>query len=237
MKKIIVILSIIILALLTFGVNTYAASLDTINVETSKTLIRPGEEVKVTINFGQTLGSYTFDIAYDNNIFEYVSADGGTPNDTKDKVRVVFFDSSGGSNSRNYMSVIFRAKAGIKGSSPTEFKITGEGLANADASVTFDDIAMPITKNVTVEPEQTQTTPPVADGSNPGTTEPETTTPEENIPEQTTEEEIVPEAELEENVTETPTKLPKTGTNMYIPIVGILFILIGLSVYYNKRKK
>ena len=135
------------------------------------------------------------------------------------------------------MSVIFRAKAGIKGSSPTEFKITGEGLANADASVTFDDITMPITKNVTVEPEETQTTPPETDGSNPGTTEPETTTPEENIPEQTTEEEIVPETELEENVTETPTKLPKTGTNMYIPIVGILFILIGFSVYYNKRKK
>lgn len=363
MKKIIAILSIIILALLTFGVNSYAASLDTINIETTKTVVRPGEEVKVTINFGQNLGAYTFDVAYDNNIFEYVSAEGGTPNGTTDKVRVVFHDSSGGSNPRTYMSVTFRAKAGITTSNPTEFKITGEGLASPDGHITFDDITVPITKNVTVEPEyvdytlklehsgniiteqenqmtlsysspmgryyeharliaeatsttggtvrllatdssslehdiiqngwgddggykiggkdvlqtlqvrgifsragdytitlklidrdnsdqiiaegtfkftaveQTQTTPPVADGNNPGTTEPETTTPEENLPEQTTEEEIVPEAELEENVTETPTKLPKTGTNMYIPIVGILFVLIGASVYYNKRKK
>ena len=49
-------------------------------------------------------------------------------------------------------SVTFRAKPDITTSNPTEFTITGEGLSNSDASVTFDDITIPIVKNVTVEP-------------------------------------------------------------------------------------
>ena len=362
MKKIIAIISIIMLALFIFGVNSYADSLDSINIETTKTLVRPGEEVKVTIKFGQDLGAYTFDVAYDNNIFEYVSAEGGTSNDLNDKVRVVFFDSSGGSNARSYMSVTFRAKEGITTSNPTEFKITGEGLSNSDASVTFDDITTPITKNVTVEPEyvdytlklehsgniiveqenqmtisysspmgryyeharliaeatsttggtvrllatdnsqleydiiqngwgdaqgykiggkdvlqtlqvrgifsregeytitlklidrdtsdqviaeksfkitateQTQPTPPETDVNNPEGETGGTTNPEQDTTEGTTDE-IIPEAELDENTTKTPTKLPKTGTNLYIPIVGIVIILISFCVYYNKRKK
>ena len=354
MKKIMVTLLVIILALMTFGVNSYADSLDSINIETDKTTVRPGEEVKVTIKFGQDLGAYTIDVSYDNNIFEYVSSEGGTANDTTDKVRVTFYDSTGGTNPRTYMSVTFKAKEGITTSNPTEFQITGEGLSNSDASVTFDDIAVPITKNVTVEPEyvdytlnleysgnivkeqekemtisysspmgryyeharliaeatsttggtvqllatdqaklehdiiqngwgdaqgykiggkdvlqtlqvrgifsragdytitlklidrdtsdqviaeksfqvtvaeEAQTLPPEADGNNTNTTTPETTNPENPN-------EIIPPAE--ENVTEMPTKLPKTGKNMYIPIIGILFILISFYVYYNKKRK
>ena len=136
-----------------FTGNVYADSLDTVNVETTKELVRPGEEVRVNIEFGQALGSYTFDIAYDNSIFEYVSVEGGTPNDTGTKVRVVFYDSSGGTNPRTNMSVTFRAKSDITTSNPTEFNVTAEGLANSDASVNYDDITTPITKNVTVEPE------------------------------------------------------------------------------------
>lgn len=154
MKKIIsIITAVVLLTVLIFTGKSYAASLDAIDIQTDKTTVRPGEEVKVTINFGQTLGAYTFDIAYDNNIFEYVSVDGGTPNDTSDKVRVVFHDSSGGTNSRANMSITFRAKSDITTSNPTEFSITAEGLANADASVNYDDITTPIVKNVTVEPQ------------------------------------------------------------------------------------
>ncbi len=153
MKKIVRLFAIfaICMVLILTG-NVYADSLDTIDVETDKTTVRPGEEVIVTIQFGQDLGAYTFDTAYDKNIFEYVSAEGGTANDMSDKVRVVYHDSTGGTNPRNSMSVTFRAKANITTSNPTEFTVTGEGLANADASVTFDDITVPIVKNVTVEP-------------------------------------------------------------------------------------
>lgn len=354
MKKIvslIVVLMIISVAILTG--NVYATPLNSVNAETSKDLVRPGEEVRVNIEFGQALGSYTFDIAYDNSIFEYVSSEGGTPNNTGTKVRVVFYDSTGGTNPRTNMSVTFKAKSDITTSNPTEFNVTAEGLANSDASVNYDDITSPITKNVTVEPEyidytlnlesvngelvkgkenemklsysspmgkyydkarlvaestgtgdvqligtdeqsldhdiiesgwgeeqgyaiggkdvsqvlnvrgifsevgdykitlklidrdnsdtviaektfdftvveQTETTPPSGSTDN-GTTE--------NIPE-----EITPPVEVEENVTENinentmPTKLPKTGTNIYLPISTILVILTGTIIYYNKKK-
>ncbi len=154
MKKIISIFTIMaIVSLLIFTGNSYAATLDAIDIQLDKTTVRPEEEVKVNIEFGQSLGAYTFDVSYDKNIFEYVSAEGGTANDTTDKVKVVYHDATGGTNPRTNMSVTFKAKADITTSNPTEFTITAEGLANADASVTYDDITTPIVKNVTVEPE------------------------------------------------------------------------------------
>ena len=154
MKKIVSIL--VIFALLTtliFTVSSKAVALDAINVDVDKTTVRPGEEVKLTINFGVQLGAYTFDIAYDNKIFDYVSVDGGTPNDTTDKVKVVFHDSTGGTNPRENMSIIFRAKSDITTSNPTELTVTGEGFSSPDTHVTYDDITTPIVKNITVEPE------------------------------------------------------------------------------------
>ena len=153
MKKIISIISLIMLSLLVFSGNVFAAPLNSVTVDTDKTTVRPGEEVKVTVNFGEQLGAYTVSVAYDNKIFDYVSAEGGTANDTSDKVKVVFHDSSGGSSPSQTMSVTFRAKADLETSNPTEFSITAEGLANPDASVTYDDITIPIVKNVTVEPQ------------------------------------------------------------------------------------
>ena len=154
MKKILKItIAIAILTLLLLSGMTHAAALDTINVEVSKTTVRPGEEVKVTVQFGQNLGAYTIDVSYDDNIFEYVGVEGGTENDTGDKVKVVYHDTTGGTNPRTNMSVTFRAKSDITTSNPTEFTVTAEGLSNADASVNFDDITTPIVKNVTVEPE------------------------------------------------------------------------------------
>lgn len=351
MKKIISIFAIVtLLTVLIFTGSSYAASLDTLDVQTDKTTVRPGEEVKVNIQFGQDLGAYTFDISYDNNIFEYVTVDGGTANDTTDKVRVTYYDSTGGSNPRTYMSITFRAKADITTSNPTEFTITAEGLANADASVTFDDITTPIVKNVTVEPQYVDytlkleytgdiikdeekemtlsysspmgryyeharliaeaTTPAgatvqllandqadlehdiiqsgwgdaqgykiggkdvsqilqtraifseigdytitlklidrdngdqviaeenfaftvveTANNVTPPTTNPDstgTTTPEEPTEEEDIVEEVNPE--------EMPTKLPKTGSNIYIPVLVILMALVSSFVYYNKKK-
>lgn len=154
MKKIISFIAIFALIFTFFLTGTaFAASLDTLNVEVNKTTVRPGEEVNLTINFGQNLGAYTFDIAYDNNIFDYVTADGGTTNNTGNKIRVTFYDTTGGTNPRQNMSIVFKAKEGITTSNPTELTVTGEGLANADASVTYDDITTPIVKNIIVEPE------------------------------------------------------------------------------------
>ncbi len=153
MKKIVRLVTVfLVLFLLMFSAKVYAATLDTINITTDKTTVHPGETVTVTIDFGADLGAYTIDVAYDNNLFEYVSSEGGTANDTGTKVRVYFYDQTGGSSPRTTMSVTFKAKQGITTSNPTEFSITAEGLANPDASVTYDDITTPILKDIIVEP-------------------------------------------------------------------------------------
>lgn len=123
-----------------------------VTVDVTKEKVLPGEEVTVNINFGTDLGAYTFDVAYDNSIFEYVSAEGGTPNDNGTRVRVTYYDTAGGSNPRSNMSVTFKAKDDITSTNPTDFSVTAEGLANNDASQEYDDITIPIKKDVTVEP-------------------------------------------------------------------------------------
>lgn len=154
MRKIISsIILLMIITILMFSVKSYAVLLDKIDVQVDKQTVRPGENVTVNINFGENLGAYTVNVSYDNKLFEYVSTEGGTSNDTSDKIRVVYFDQTGGENPRSNMSVTFKAKDGITTSNPTEFTVTLEGMANSDASITFDDIATPIIKNVVVEPE------------------------------------------------------------------------------------
>lgn len=151
MKKIIgIFTTLMIISVSVFLVNSYAVTLDTLQVQIDKTIVRPGEEVKVNINFGQTLGAGDFDISYDNNIFDYVSNQGGTANNTGDKVAVSYYEAT---NPVDNISVTFRAKSGITTSNPTEFTVTASSLVNTDATVFFDDITTPIVKNVTVEPE------------------------------------------------------------------------------------
>lgn len=156
MKKILntlLILSIIFAFILLFNTNTVqAAALDDIEISTNKDTVNPGDTVTLTITFGKPLGAYTFDIAYDNNLLEYVETDGGTPNDNGTRVRVVFYDSTGGSSPKESMSITFRAKEGIITSNPTDLAVTAEGLSNPDASESYDDITTALEKNIVVEP-------------------------------------------------------------------------------------
>ena len=154
MKKIISIVTLLLIStILMFSVKSYAVLLDKVDVKLDKEKVKPGENVTVNVNFGESLGSYTGSISYDNKLFEYVSAEGGTVNDTTDKVKLVYCDQTGGQSPRNNMSVTFKAKEGLTSSNPTEFTVTLEGMANSDASITFDDITTPIVKTVVVEPE------------------------------------------------------------------------------------
>lgn len=153
MKKILSIITILTLLFSTILIGkVHATPLDSITLDVDKTTVNPGDSVTLTINFGKDLGAYTFDIAYDNNLLEYVSCDGGTPNDNGTKVRVTFYDSTGGTAPRSNMSIRFKAKEGIITSNPTDLSVTAEGMANADASEQYDDIGVPIVKNIVVEP-------------------------------------------------------------------------------------
>lgn len=153
MKKIVsTIVILLAIFMITFSVGVYAATLDAINITTTKVTVNPGENVTVEVEFGQELGTYTVDVAYDNNLFEYISVEGGTADDNGTRVRTTFHDAQGGTNPRSNMSVTFKAKD-VLTSNPTDFSITATGLANPDASVTYDDITTPIIKSVVVEPK------------------------------------------------------------------------------------
>ncbi len=152
MKKILITL-FVFLFFTTIYTSVFAAPLTTITTDTSLSTVKPGEEITVNVNFGQDLGAYTVDIAYDNNLFDYISSTGGTSNDNGDRVRLFFFDNTGGTAPSNSMSVTFRAKSNLINTNPTNFSITANGMANADASVTFDDITTPIEKNITIRPD------------------------------------------------------------------------------------
>ena len=154
MKKIFYSVLIITIFLFTIlPLSSQAVALDNIQTNIDKATVNPGEEITLTINFGKPLGAYTFDIAYDNNLLEYVGTADGTPNDNGTRVRVVFYDSTGGSNPKESMQIKFRAKQGITTSNPTNFSITAEGLSNPDASESYDDIGVPIVKDFVVEPK------------------------------------------------------------------------------------
>ena len=156
MKKVIniilIISTIFTIILLLNTNNVKAAALDDIEISTNKDTVNPGDTVSLTITFGKPLGAYTFDIAYDNSLLEYVETDGGTPNDNGTRVRVVFYDSTGGTSPRENMTITFRAKEGILTSNPTNLAVTAEGLSNPDASESYDDIATALEKNIVVEP-------------------------------------------------------------------------------------
>ena len=348
MKKIfntLLILSILFAFILLFNPNSVqAVALDDIEISTNKDTVNPGDTITLTITFGKPLGAYTFDIAYDNNLLEYMETDGGTPNDNGTRVRVVFYDSTGGSSPKESMHITFKAKEGIMTSNPTDLAVTAEGLANPDASENYDDITIALEKNIVVEPryedykfdlsytgepivnsekemvlslsssmgknydhariildattpdggnvqmkgtDETQTEYDLIDsgwgdpsgyaigGQNVNkilnlraifdkvgeykltfklidrdssdaviaentftvtVTDTETTPPEEETPENDTEEII------EENITNTteenlPNQLPKTGINLYIPIVVILIAIMSTSLYITMKKK
>lgn len=217
MKKTLNIVAIFLfLFVMLFTIPTYAAeTLSTINVTTSKEKILPGEEVTVKVDFGIGLSSYTVDIAYDKNLFDYVSAEGGTANDNGTRVRVYYFDQAGGSNKRNGISVTFKAKTGLTTENPTSFNVTAEGLANVNGIVTTDytDITTAIVKNVTVG--KATTTVPTENT----TTENTTTQPNNNQIANTT----------------TPKTMPKTGGTVYEAIFTIIAVLA--VIYFSLKTK
>ncbi|MCL2354948.1 MAG: hypothetical protein FWC68_03615, partial [Oscillospiraceae bacterium] len=144
-----IVLCLLLILFLALTLSAFAAALNTLSITLTRQAVHPGEEVTINFDFGQALGAYTFEIDFDDDLFEYVSNSGGTASVSGDTVTVVFYDAS---NPATVMSVTFRAKSNITTSNPTQFMITANGLANPDASVIFDNITVPIVRDVLVEP-------------------------------------------------------------------------------------
>lgn len=223
MKKAVSVVTILITAFVfAFSLNVYAASLGNVNVTTTKTTIKSGENVTLDIEFGEELGSYTFDIAYDSNLFEYVSSEGGTANDNGTRVRVYFFDETGGTNPRSNMSVTFKAKT-VDSTTTTNLSVTAEGLANPDASVTYDDITTAIVKDVTIE--STETTTPDTNNDNTNTDNDTNVDTDNNDKKE----------ETNDTEADKPTKMPQTGNTIYIYAIPTIAILSVLYVTLKNR--
>lgn len=152
-NKLLILCLLMMILCFCFTISSNAASLDAIRVDTDKSTIHPDQTLTVDVNFGTPLGAFTFDFAYDANLFDFVNASETTTNDNGTRVRVSYYDATGGSNPKSSVSITFKAKSNIITSNPTDIAITAEGLSNSDASVTYDDISTPIIKNVMVEPE------------------------------------------------------------------------------------
>lgn len=127
--------------------------LENIEVQISKTIVNPDGEVILYIDFGTELDSYNFEIAYDEAIFEYISSEGGIATSISNKIIILSDDSAASLNVRDNIKIVFKAKSDIITSNPTEFMITASRLANTSNTVEYDDIIVPIIKNVMVEPQ------------------------------------------------------------------------------------
>ena len=154
MRKIFSVITILlIIFLLILTVKVSAAPLSTLNITLDKTVVNPDGTVTVIIEYGQDIGAATFEVDYDTALFDFQSSTGTTSHsDIGGVVTAIFTDITGGSNPSTEMRLTFKAKSGITTSNPTQFSITANGLANADGSVTYDDIIVPIIKDILVEP-------------------------------------------------------------------------------------
>lgn len=325
MKKIISIMAIMsILMVLILAGSVHAATLGSPSVSVDKELVRPGEDVTVTLDFGEKLGAYKVSVDYDNKIFDYVSAEGGTGKDEGTKVTVEYTDSEPENDPKQTVSVTFKAKAELTTSNSTELSVTANDIKGTNLSTGYDPITQKMTKTITVEPIyidyalnlttdaqiiKGEEIPMVLSYSSPmgkyyeqARLNVEATTPEgatlkllgtdmsgtetdlvtaggwgdpqgsmiggkdvsqvlnlrgifseagnytvtlklidrENgdtpIAQHSFTFTAVDSATAEEPQEETPTELPKTGNNFYVPVIIVLVAILGSYIYFNKRK-
>lgn len=155
MKKL---LSVSILLFFILEVTSFASlqtpitNLNSLNITLNKEIVHPNEEVVLNIDFGQKLSEFEIDVAYDKNLFEYISVDNDAiVNDNGDVLTISSPMMSSEISTLNKVNVTFKVKEEMIATNPTDFKITLENLKDEN----LKDIAnpnSPIEKNLIVEP-------------------------------------------------------------------------------------
>ena len=162
MKKIwLIILILILIVTIILLPNVDAAGVN-LGVSSSKGTINPGDTVTININLGGSMGSATVNLSFNNSLFDYVSASGGAINNLGNEIRIVYFDSTGGTSPRSSMSVTFKAKS--TGTGTGTFTATGTGFANPDASTVYSPVnsgstTVKVEEKVTLPSNNNPTTP------------------------------------------------------------------------------
>ena len=150
MKKIIAsILLLTILLINLFTINVYAAVLDDFSISVDKKLIHPNDNVVLTVTFGQPLGTFKIKVDFDDNIFEYVSAENGTGSVEGDTVTVEYTEST---TTKDDAKITFKAKEGLTTSNPTDFTVTATNMKSQNGTTGYDDILEGKVETVNVEP-------------------------------------------------------------------------------------
>lgn len=148
MKKILKLMTITIVVILSMCLlNVVEAASLSASASASSSTVNPGDTVKVTVNFGKSLGAATATINYDSSVFTLQGVSNGDRNGSK----VVFYDAKAPISS---MTFTFKANKVGSGS----FSIALSGLANADASATYSGTTVK-TGTVTVKEKQVEPTP------------------------------------------------------------------------------
>lgn len=138
-----------------FSLQVEAAELSNFSIFVTKTEMEPGQNIKMTINFGEDMSKYIVDVAYDNKLFGFGSVTGGTATDDGQKIRIDFEDPTLGSNSSNQAVLILQAKTDIITTVPTDFSVTANTLVSGDGNTRFDDITIPVVHEVIIKPVYT----------------------------------------------------------------------------------
>ena len=74
MRKTLSFIAILLSLILIFTGKTFAKEqLNSAKLTVEKETIKPGEEVRVSIDLGKELKSYTLTVKYDKKVFDYVS--------------------------------------------------------------------------------------------------------------------------------------------------------------------
>lgn len=155
MKKL---LSISIILLFILEVTSFATlqtpitNLNSLNITLNKEIVYPNEDIVLNIDFGQNLSEFEIDVAYDKNLFEYISVDNDAiVNDNGDILTISFPAMSSEISTLDKLNVTFKAEDDIVTTNPTDFKVTFENLKDEN----MRDIAnpnSPIEKELVVEP-------------------------------------------------------------------------------------
>lgn len=113
-KKIINTIVIVMLVFITISVSytSIAATIATVNLASSKNIIKKGEEVEISINItGQKTASYLANLYFDDTKLEFVSGPENI-NVDKNNIKILWYDEKGGMGAKlgELSKIIFKAK-------------------------------------------------------------------------------------------------------------------------------
>lgn len=220
MKKTIVGVAILAIALIVMMGSVHAASMTV-----DKTEVKKGDIVTVSINVDKQVNGIQFNLKYNPNNFEYIKSDAGNlqpeENATSGLIKLV---ASSGSKTGNKVTLQFKALADTQGEDfvVSNFKAEGEALNNSSVKV----------KVSTKVEEPTQ---PAQPGNNDN--KPAGTTTESDKKQQSADT-ITKTQKASEKVGtngKVITKLPQTGTPIFIGVAALI-VVAGAILVVKKVK-